>query len=96
MSRWHADIDRSSLVAGTSLTVFSPHQAGRVIAADQLSIETPAGDRIGAQVLDRSAGNLTLVLPSGQVARLSILTDDSIVDHWQPGDMFSQQRWIVN
>jgi len=96
MSLWHADIDRSSLVAGTSLTVFSPHQAVRVIAADQVSIETPTGGRIGAQVVDRSAGNLTLVLSDGQVARLSMLTDDSILDLWQPGEMFSQQRWIVN
>ena len=96
MSLWHADIDRSSLVAGTNLTVFSPHQAVRVVASDQVSIETPMGDRIGAQVLDRTAGNLALVLSNGQVARLSILTDDSIMDHWQPGDMFSQQRWIVN
>ena len=96
MSLWHADIDEISLEPGANLTVFSPHQAVRVVTSDQVSIRTSTGDRVAAHVLDRTGSDMTLVFPDGQVARLSIVTDHSIRDHWQPGEVFSQQGWIVN
>jgi hypothetical protein len=95
MSLWHAGIDTPSLVPGAHVKVFSPHRVVRVVTADKMSIETPAGDRWDALVLDRTGGDLTLVLTDGRAVKLSMVSDESIsLPH--PGQEFSQQRWIVN
>ena len=95
MSLWHADVDNSALSAGASLIVSSPHSVVRVVTSDQVSIQTTVGNRLSAQVLDRTGSNLTLVLPDGTITKLSMIDDDSVSD-FREGEAFSQQRWLVN
>lgn len=94
MALWHADIDAQAPAAGARLHVFSDHQVVRVLTADQLSIETPAGQRLAALVLDRTGDRLTLSLFDGASISLSIIADSSLSK--QPEKEFSGQLWIVN
>jgi len=97
MTQWHADIDRSVLGPGARLTVLSDHHVVRVITADTLSIETPAGPRFSAVVQDRTAGDLKLVLSDGRASSLRIVLDESL--HSPESDaptVFSRQVWLAN
>lgn len=95
MSLWHADMNGPTLTPGANLKIFSPHRVVRVVTADQMSIEMPGGNRLSAQVLDRTGSDLTLALPDGKAVKLSMLSDDSVGEP-EPGHEFSQQSWIVN
>jgi hypothetical protein len=94
MSLWHADTDGAALNRGARVLVRSEHRVVRVITADQLSIETPDGARLGALVLDRTAGQMRLSLFDGESMSLSMLSDASLEQ--QPGAEFSHQVWVVN
>jgi hypothetical protein len=60
-----------------------------------MSIEMPGGNRLNAQVLDRTGSDLTLALSDGRAVKLSMVSDDSVSEP-QPGHEFSQQSWVVN
>ena len=92
---WHADMNASSLGLGAQIVVFSPHQVVRVLTADQLSIETPRGDRLSALVLDRTAEHMTLSLTDGNSVDLSMVSDESLIAP-KVGATFSSQTWEVN
>jgi len=97
MTQWHADIDRSDLGPGARLTVLSDHHVVRVVTADILSIETPAGPRFSAVVQDRTAGDLRLVLSDGRASSLRIVLDESL--HSRAVDIpkvFSRQVWLAH
>jgi len=96
MTQWHADIDRSAVHSGAQLTVLSDHQVVRVITADTLSIETPAGPRLSAMVLDRTAGKIRLALGDGRAVTLEMLLDDSLHPAGEPTEIFSSQVWVVH
>ena len=95
MSLWHADTNAASLAAGARMLVVSADRIVRVMTADQLSIETPGGNRLRAVVLDRTGERLTLGLPDGTPVRLSMRSDCSH-DDTQAGLDFSRQLWVVN
>ena len=95
MSLWHADMDAPKFAAGVGVTVSSPHRVVRVVTADVMSIEIPDGNRVSAQVLDRTDNRITLVLADGSVKSLSMLSDGSLSPQ-AANEVFSQQRWIVN
>lgn len=96
MAQWHADIDGSTLAAGTRLRVLSDHQVVRVVTADTLSIETPSGPRISAMVLDRTEGKIQLALNDGRLANLDMLLDASLHPSHERPEIFSSQVWLVS
>ena len=98
MSQWHADLDGATLAKGARLTVLSQHRVVRVLTADTLSIETPDGQRFGAVVVDRTAGEIRLVADDGPQVSLELLLDESLPSAEQiPGTFsrgtFSRQVW---
>jgi hypothetical protein len=95
MSLWHADMNAAKFASGVDLTVFCPHRVVRVVTADQMSIEGPDGERMSAQVLDRTGDHITLVLADGTLKSLSMHADDSLARH-RSDEVFSQQHWVVN
>lgn len=92
---WHADTDTQSLATGARMLVVSDHRVVRVVTADQLSIETPSGNRLSAVVADRTGEKLVLALPDGTPVQLSLQSDCSL-DEVQAGLDFSRQLWVVN
>lgn len=93
MSQWHADLDGATLARGARLTVLSDHRVVRVVTADRLSIETPDGQRFGAVVVDRTAGDIRLVTDDGPQVSLELLLDESLPAPEQPPGVFSRQVW---
>ena len=58
MTQWHADIDSANLSSGVKLTVASQHHVVRVVTADTLSIEAPAGNELTlSSSIERAAGS---------------------------------------
>lgn len=96
MSQWAADVDGAIVSKGAKLTVLSHHHVVRVVTADTLAIETPTGQRFSAQVLDRTASEITLVMGEGRAVSLRMLLDESL---HPPGDspgVFSRQIWLAH
>ena len=96
MTQWHANTDRSDIGPGVKLTVLSDHHVVRVVTADTLSIETPAGPRLSAMVLDRTGGSIRLALSDGQAVELKMLADISLHPPGQKPQIFSSQVWVVH
>lgn len=96
MSQWHADIDLPSLESGARLTVLSDHQVVRVVTTDTLSIEIPSGQRFSAVVLDRTAGDIKLILDDGTPVSLGMLVDESLHPTCDDADVFSRQIWVAH
>jgi hypothetical protein len=96
VSQWHAGIDKPSLGAGARLTVLSDHHVVRVITTDTLSIETPSGQRFSAVVLDRTAGDIKLILDDGTPISLGMLIDESLHPPGEDSDVFSRQVWVAH
>ena len=95
MSFWHADATKAAFDIGEELLVVSDHQVVRVVTADQVLIETPAGERANAIVLDRTGELLSLALPDGRLVHLSMTDDQSLSP--QVGRLpFSKQLWTIN
>lgn len=96
MSQWHAGIDQPSLASGALLTVLSDHHVVRVVTTDMLSIETPSGQRFSAVVLDRTAGDIKLILTDGSSVSLGMLIDESLHPPGEDTDVFSRQVWVAH
>lgn len=96
MTQWHADVDAVPLARGAHLTVLSQHHVVRVLTADTLSIETPNGQRLSAVVLDRTEGDIRLVLEDGTPVSLGILVDESLLPPGGNNDVFSRQVWVAH
>jgi hypothetical protein len=95
MSMWHADTNAPALNQGARVLVLSSHRVVRVLTADQLSIQTPSGDRVSAVVLDRTGAQMRLSFAEGDPISLSMISDESL-ERRQVGEEFSRQVWIVN
>ena len=95
MTQWHADVDGAALATGARLTVFSRHRVVRVVTADTLSIETPDGQRFSAVVVDRTAGNIKLVVDNGPPVSLGIQLDESLPAPDESAAVFSRQVWMA-
>lgn len=94
MSVWHADVDTPTLIAGSRVHVFGDHSAVRVLTADQLSIETPAGQRLHAMVLDRTGAALILSLGAGAPMKLSMIAEVGLAA--AAPERATHQHWVVN
>jgi hypothetical protein len=95
MTQWHADVDGAALATGARLTVLSRHRVVRVVTADTLSIETPDGQRFSAVVVDRTAGNIRLVVDNGSPVSLGIQLDESLHAPSENAEVFSRQVWMA-
>lgn len=96
MTQWHADVDAAELAAGAKVTVLSHHHVVRVMTADTLSIETTDGQRLSAVVLDRTEGEIRLVLEGGTPVSLGMLVDESLLPPGEQVDVFSRQVWLAH
>jgi hypothetical protein len=93
MSLWHADMDGPSLARGAQVVVFNDHRVVRVVASDQILIETPTGARLNTMVVERSGTTLSLSVPDHLPARLSLVEDGTLSR--RTGKAFSRQLWEV-
>jgi hypothetical protein len=96
MTQWHADVDGAALGTGARLTVLSQHHVVRVVTADTLSIEAPDGQRFSAVVLDRTEGDIRLILDDGSSVALVMLLDESLLPPGENPAVFSRQVWLAH
>jgi hypothetical protein len=95
MSLWHAEIDQSNFVNGARVTLLSEHRVVRVVTADTLSIQTPAGHKLSGLVQDRTGSDIRLILADGQSISLGMEIDESIHPPIASERVFSRQVWIT-
>ena len=96
MTSWNADADTQPLASGTRVVIASPHRVVRVVARDQVAIETPDRNRLNAVVVGRDMDAMMLALPDGTAIGMSMLVDNSLDPPPPPNMPFSQQVWVVN
>jgi hypothetical protein len=96
MSLWHAEIDQPIFVNGAKVTLLSDHRVVRVMTADTLSIQTPAGHKFSCVVEDRTGSDIRVILADGQPISLEMVIDESIHPPTAGKNIFSRQVWMAH
>lgn len=77
------------------MVIRSVHGTLRILTADQLVIEDPAGQRFTAVVVDRTESRLMLALTDGTILRLTLVSERPLSGPPSPYTLF-EQSWILS
>lgn len=92
---YHAYSDKPDISAGTCILVTGGSERVAVRTADQLTIESPADQRLSAVVVDRTGERLLLSTGEGRLIWLERAEGAIAFDDFQISEGFSRELWRV-